>query len=130
MTTGKSPLFNRRYIFKWLLCYFGPLSFVNLSPGSVPTSSHFPQVTDHLPPTTKTPQRHVILMTVTNNFITIFTLENGNLVNGTASSTFRVVFNNTKPSYFPFESWLVNRNPYVMVYEIIPIKLGRISSPI
>ena len=28
------------------------------------------------------------------------------------------------------KSWLVNRDPYVMVYEIIPIHLGRVSSPI
>ena len=27
------------------------------------------------------------------------------------------------------ESWLVNRDPYFMVYETVPIELGRISSP-
>ena len=26
--------------------------------------------------------------------------------------------------------WLVNRDPYFMVYEIIPIQLGSLSSPI
>ena len=31
--------------------------------------------------------------------------------------------------YFSMKSWLFNRDPYFMVLEIIPRKLGRISSP-
>ena len=34
------------------------------------------------------------------------------------------------PRRLSIESWLFNRDPYVMVYEIIPTKLGSISSPI
>ncbi len=34
------------------------------------------------------------------------------------------------PRILSMKSWLVSGNPYFMVYETIPIKLGSISSPI
>ena len=36
----------------------------------------------------------------------------------------------TKTALLSIESWLVNRDPYFMVYEIIAIELGSLSSPI